>query len=61
LNFVKQISPKNKSDGIFDNYIGFQKPEKILIVLKFDILRVPPIQILPKKSLNLSVVKQITP
>jgi hypothetical protein len=31
------------------NYIGFQKSEKILRFLKFDILRVPPIQI-PTKN-----------
>jgi hypothetical protein len=53
LNFVKQISPKNKSDGIFGNYIGVQEPEKLLRILKFDILRVPPMQIPSKKGKNL--------
>jgi hypothetical protein len=49
---VQQISPSNKPDAIFSNYIGVQKPEKILKILKFDILRVPPIQISPKKGKN---------
>jgi hypothetical protein len=40
----------NKSDGTFGNYYRFQKPVKILKVLKFDILRVPPIHISTKKG-----------
>jgi hypothetical protein len=46
---------------IFGNYIGVQKPEKILKILKFDNLRVPPIQIPPKKGKTLSFVQQISP
>jgi hypothetical protein len=38
---------------VFGNYIEVQKPEKILKILKFDILRVPPIKIPPKKGKNL--------
>jgi hypothetical protein len=45
-----QISPKNKSDNIFGNYIWVQEPKKILRILEFDILRVPPIQIPTKKG-----------
>jgi hypothetical protein len=41
LSFVKQIPTKNKSDGIFSNYIGVQKLGKKLRSLNFDILRVP--------------------
>jgi hypothetical protein len=52
LSFVQQISTKDKPDAIFGNYIGVQEPEKILKILKFYILRVPSIQILPKKGKN---------
>jgi hypothetical protein len=50
LSFVKEILPQNKSDGTFGNYIGVQKSEKILRFLKFEKLRVPPIQISTKKG-----------
>jgi hypothetical protein len=53
LSFVQQISPWNKPEAIFGNYFGAWKPEKILKILKFDILRVPSIQISPKKGKNL--------
>jgi hypothetical protein len=36
--------------AIFGNYIGVQEPEKILKVLKFDILRVPPTVQIPTKK-----------
>jgi hypothetical protein len=39
----------------------FQKMYLILRILKFDILRVPPIQISTKKGWNLSFVKEISP
>jgi hypothetical protein len=61
LSLVKQISPYNKADGIFGNYNGVQKPGKIPRNLKFDILRVPSIQIPTRKGKNLSLVKQISP
>jgi hypothetical protein len=53
LSFVQQISPLNKPDALFGNYIGVRKPEKMLKILKFYILRVPPMQIPPKKDKNL--------
>jgi hypothetical protein len=40
----------SKSDGTFGNYYRFQKPEKILRIWKFDMTRVPPIQISTKKG-----------
>jgi hypothetical protein len=49
FSFVQQISLYNNSDGTFGNYIGVGEPEKILKILKLDILRVPPIQISTKK------------
>jgi hypothetical protein len=53
-SFVQQISPWNKCDAIFGNYNwGTGNQKKILSILKFDILRVPPIQIPPKKGKNL--------
>jgi hypothetical protein len=47
-------------DGTFGNYIGDQKPGKILRIMKFDILKLPPIQIPTKKGKNLSLVKKIS-
>jgi hypothetical protein len=44
---VEQMMP------IFGNYFGVREPEKRLKILKFDILRVPSIQIPPKKGKNL--------
>jgi hypothetical protein len=55
---IKQISPQNTSDSIFGSYFGVQKLEKILIISKFDILMVPPIQIPPKKGKNLDSCKK---
>jgi hypothetical protein len=60
LSFVKEISLWNKSDGFFGNYIEVQESEKILRFLKFDILRVPPIQMPTKKCETLSFVKEIS-
>jgi hypothetical protein len=45
---------------MFDNFIGFQEQQQTLKILKFDILRVPPIQIPTKKCWTLSFVKQIS-
>jgi hypothetical protein len=45
LSFAKVISPWNKSEGSFGNYFGIQEHHKMLRILKFDILRVPLIQI----------------
>jgi hypothetical protein len=36
--FIKKISPQNKSNGIFGNYIRVQEQKLILKILKFDIL-----------------------
>jgi hypothetical protein len=47
------------SDGTFGNYIGVQEQKKELRILKFDILRVPFIQIPTKKCWTLSFVDQI--
>jgi hypothetical protein len=49
-SFIQQISPYNKTDGFFVNYIGVQELKNELEILKFDILRVPPIQISTKKG-----------
>jgi hypothetical protein len=59
-NFVQQISPKDKSDGTFVNKIWVQKQHYTLKTLKFDIFRVPPIQIPSKSGWTLSFVKQIS-
>jgi hypothetical protein len=53
LSFVQQISQENKPKAIFGNYIQVRKTEKKLKILKFDILKVPYIQIPPKKGKNL--------
>jgi hypothetical protein len=47
LSLVKKISHENKADGTFGYYDGVQEPEKW--ILKFEILRVPLIQILIQK------------
>jgi hypothetical protein len=54
---VKDISPWNKADGFFRNYNGMHAPGKIFRIWKFDVLRVPPIQIPTKKGLNMSSYK----
>jgi hypothetical protein len=59
LCFVKKISPWNKSEGTFANYIWVQDQKHKLKVLKFDILRLPPIQITTKNGGNLSFEKRI--
>jgi hypothetical protein len=61
LSLVTQISPQNKADGFFGNYNGVQKTGNIFRICKFDILRVPCIQIATKKGKNLSLVKPISP
>jgi hypothetical protein len=49
----------NKSDGTFGNYNGVQEQKTGLKILKFDLLRVPSIQIPTKKYWTLSFVDQI--
>jgi hypothetical protein len=50
ISFIQQISPYNKTNGTFGNYIGVQEQNNELGILKFDILRVTPIQISTKKG-----------
>jgi hypothetical protein len=40
-NLGKRISSENKSDGTFVRYLGVQKQNKILRILKFRFQRVP--------------------
>jgi hypothetical protein len=53
------MSPYNKSDGTFGNCIVVQEQKNALRILRFDILRVPPMQISTKKCWTLSFVDQI--
>jgi hypothetical protein len=59
LCFVKKMSPFSTSDGTFDNSIVVQKQKNGLRILRFDILRVPPIQIQTKECKTPSFVDQI--
>jgi hypothetical protein len=53
------MSPFIKSDGTFDNCVVVQEQKNALRILKFDILRVPLMQISTKKCWTLSFVDQI--
>jgi hypothetical protein len=57
LEFCKANFPVEQILWHVVNYIKVQEPEKILRILKFDILRVPPIQISPKKGKKLEFCK----
>jgi hypothetical protein len=52
LNFVKQILPLNKSDGVLGIYFGVQNQNRILL----DIIRIPPMQIRTNTGRILSFV-----
>jgi hypothetical protein len=53
------MSPYNKSDGTFGNCVVVQEQKNGLGILRFDILRVPPIQIPTKKFWTLSFLDKI--
>jgi hypothetical protein len=61
MSFVKEFHRGTKPTALLVTILGSEYQKTLLRFLKFDILRIPPIQIPTKKGQTLSFVKKISP